>query len=133
MTDKSQNANGGVTRTDYEKEKIAALMREYFKRRAETVSLQAEIETKYPKVAEKLRSELPDMKALHEDAEKKMEAMSSEGESQTFLGNDGREHEVHDEADCKACSAYEVKDRAERMWFDIAEENTRTDEKHNDG
>jgi len=74
MTDKSQS---NVTRTEYEKEKIAALLREYFKRRAETVSLQAEIETKYPDIAETLRAELPDMKALHDNAQKQMEAMSS--------------------------------------------------------
>ena len=65
-----------ITRTDYEKEKIAVLLREYFKKRADTAALQAEIENKYPDIAAQLREELPDMKALHEHAEAMIEAMA---------------------------------------------------------
>lgn len=70
-----------VSRVHYEKEKIAALLVDYFQRRAELASLQAEIETKYPKVAERLHEELPDMKAMHEHSRSVYKQLMGDEES----------------------------------------------------
>lgn len=73
----------GVTRTDYEKEKIAALLVDYFQRRADVIALQAEIETKYPEVAERLREQLPDMKAVHEHSHSMYDTIMSDSTDQS--------------------------------------------------